>query len=178
MKCSTGSDCSSGLCLIDEGGARCARACTGQLGCSTGEVCAPAMDADGRSRGSYCSRFLTKTERACICKSLKAAACGLSGAATRPSCSTEMGPQGKPDRVNKDPSMRYALQRQTDWMSACGCEISPDVAEKMCCTPPLPREQGCSVAGVGEAGWLHLVLLGLALLRRRRAKTYRTAHLR
>ena len=168
-ECTTGSDCSSGLCLVDEGGARCARTCSGQLGCYLGEVCAPAMDADGRQRGSYCARFLTKVERACICKSLKAATCGLGADVTNPTCNTEVGPQSmQPDAVKKDLTMRYALQRQTDWMAACGCEISPSVAEKMCCTPPMPQEQGCSVAGSGGAGWLALALLGLVVLQRRR----------
>ena len=170
-ECNTGSDCSSGLCLLDEGGLRCARTCGGTSDCYSGEACVATVDADGKSRGKYCARSLTKTEQSCICKNLLAGSCGLAGAgADQLTCSTEISAAGTPGQGKKDLTMRFAIQNQTDWIASCGCEVSPSIAEKMCCTPPVPDNAGCSVAAGAEgSGWLMvLALLGLLLARRRR----------
>lgn len=173
-ECTTGSDCSSGLCLVDQGGLRCARLCGGSSDCYKGEACTATVDADGKSSGTYCARSLNKTERSCICKNLLAASCGLAGASEEQlTCSTEVSATGTPGQGKKDLSMRFAIQNQTDWMAACGCEVSPSVAEKMCCKPPIPNDPalGCSVAAGGSAGGaggaLLLLVLGLLFQRRR-----------
>ena len=179
-ECHTGSDCASKLCLVDEGGLRCARSCGGASDCYPGEACLGTVDANGKDSGKYCARSLTKTERSCICKNLKAASCGLAETSADPlTCSTDVSAAGAPGQGQKDLTLRFAVQNQTDWMSACGCEVSPAIAEKICCTPPLPREAaGCSLApgagstaGTGSA--LVLVLVLICLLRRRQRRLSR-----
>ena len=178
-QCTTGADCSgAGLCLVDEAGMRCARGCTADTDCYSSERCLVTIDADGRQAGRYCAATLSTAQRACVCKNMLASGCGQQSQPGAQTCSTEttLGSVGQPGAGTRDKTLRFAVQAQTQWLSACGCPVSTDSAAQMCCAPALPGDQtqagcnGASVSGVpGPRAWIPLLaLLALAWVHRRR----------